>query len=78
MTKYDRKKACEALILSIINYGLCIYGRAKKIQDKLTVLINDAMRLVLEVKNPVDFPVVKLYGEMAIMSTMGAVRDTMA
>ena len=70
LTKYQRKKACEALILSIIGYGVCIYGRAKKIQEKLTVLINDAMRLVLNVKNPIDMSVVKLYGEMAIMSAM--------
>ena len=70
LTKYQRKKACEALILSIIGYGVCIYGRAKKIQEKLTVLINDAMRLVLNVKNPIDMSVAKLYGEMAIMSAM--------
>ena len=70
LTKYQRKKACEALILSIINYGISIYARTKKIQDKITILVNDAMRLVLDVRNPRDMHVVDLYKQLSTMSVM--------
>ena len=32
---WQRKKACESLILSKINYGLCIYGQTKAIQSRV-------------------------------------------
>ena len=65
---WQRKKACESLILSKINYGLCIYGQSKVIQDKITVLVNDVIRMILGVKNPVDMHVDDLYSAMEFLS----------
>ena len=65
---WQRKKACESLILSKINYGIFLYGQVKSNQIKITKLVNKAMRIVLQVKNPMLKSVDLMYKELSALS----------
>ena len=65
---WQRKKACESLILSKINYGLFLYGQVRSNQIKITKLVNKAMRIVLLVKNPLLKSVNTMYNELSALS----------
>ena len=65
---WQRKKACESLILSKINYGLFLYGQVKVNQVKITKLVNTAMRIVLQIRNPILRSVKSMYEELSQLS----------
>ena len=62
------KKSCESLVLSILNYGLFLYGQTKSAQVKITRMVNATMRVVMKVVNPVDKHVSDLYMGMEQLS----------